>query len=612
MSSVAAILSGLCPKSSITVTPPASPTSSKRRRRPVKPASAATASASGTPAATRRADRGQRVRDIVAAGHLQRAPAIAPRRRATGRSAIANGSARQVCARRDRPSPSIAKVSRPVARQRARRAPRVSALSRLTTAVSALRDEVAEQRAQFVQRLVVEADVVEHRDRRPVARDRAVALVHLADEDVAVADQRAGEGRVGRDEILHHRAVHHRRVAAGGVQDPADHAGDGRLAAGAGDADRQRRGVEQLGEQFGAGQPRGSRARRAATMSGTVSSTAAEATTIWSADDDAAAVLREQRDAAARAGSRTWPAARPWSSARSEPATVAPRPGGSAPAAACRCRRCRRRNRICRSCHARRALSARARHGASGGERTMRIGVVAPARADQRGGRGARSPRSRRCAYPEVELVFHPQCFVTARPFRRHGRGARRGLPRIRQRSRLRRDLVRARRLWLVPHPDAVHAAARAGGAAQGLSRLFATSGFLLGALYARRIGRPGARADAERHQPRRRRRDGRARRSAGWRAATAQGWSRGSTASPAAAFNLSILDRADRHAVAARPHRPCADVEEVSEPMYNDRPDAVPLAQRDAAQGHRRRAARRGQRRAAERPALGRDARVR
>ncbi len=49
---VAAHFSGLCPKSSITVTPLEDvPTISKRRARPLKPARAATASATGTPAA---------------------------------------------------------------------------------------------------------------------------------------------------------------------------------------------------------------------------------------------------------------------------------------------------------------------------------------------------------------------------------------------------------------------------------------------------------------------------------------------------------------------------------------------------------------------------------
>ena len=62
-----------------------------------------------------------------------------------------------------------------------------------------LQREIAEQVAQLVEALVIEGDVVEHRDLRPVERDRAVAFVDLADEDVAAADQRAGERRIGAE-----------------------------------------------------------------------------------------------------------------------------------------------------------------------------------------------------------------------------------------------------------------------------------------------------------------------------------------------------------------------------------------------------------------------------
>ena len=53
--------------------------------------------------------------------------------------------------------------------------------------------EAGEQLPQLVHLLVVEADVGQHRDLGPVERDRAVALVDLADEQLGVADQRAGE-----------------------------------------------------------------------------------------------------------------------------------------------------------------------------------------------------------------------------------------------------------------------------------------------------------------------------------------------------------------------------------------------------------------------------------
>ena len=106
--------------------------------------------------------------------------------------------------------------------------------------------EAAEQVAQLLHRLVVQRDVGDHGDRRIVARDGAIGLIDLGDEQVRAADQGAGERVIGIGEILHHRAVHDGRRAARLVQDPGDHAGDGRLAAGAGHADRGGRGVEQL------------------------------------------------------------------------------------------------------------------------------------------------------------------------------------------------------------------------------------------------------------------------------------------------------------------------------------------------------------------------------
>ena len=108
---------------------------------------------------------------------------------------------------------------------------------------------------------MVEADVGQHRDLGLVERDRAVAFVDFADEQLGVADQGARERRRRRDEILHHRAVHHRRLAVAGVEDPADHAGHGRFAAGAADGDAALGGVEQLGEELRAGEVRRGRAR---------------------------------------------------------------------------------------------------------------------------------------------------------------------------------------------------------------------------------------------------------------------------------------------------------------------------------------------------------------
>ena len=117
--------------------------------------------------------------------------------------------------------------------------------------------EAAEQVAQLLHRLVVQRDVGDHGDGRVVAGDGAVGLIDFRDEQVGAADQGAGEGVVGVGEILHHRAVHDGRRAARLMQDPGDHAGDGRLAAGSGHADRGRGGVEQLTEELGAGDDAG-------------------------------------------------------------------------------------------------------------------------------------------------------------------------------------------------------------------------------------------------------------------------------------------------------------------------------------------------------------------
>src|SRR5262249_49926411 len=51
------------------------------------------------------------------------------------------------------------------------------------------------------------------------------------------------------DEVLHIGAVHDRRALSGAVQNPADHADGGGLAAGAGDPNAQRGRVEERGEK---------------------------------------------------------------------------------------------------------------------------------------------------------------------------------------------------------------------------------------------------------------------------------------------------------------------------------------------------------------------------
>ena len=133
------------------------------------------------------------------------------------------------------------------------------------------------------------------------------------------------------------------------------------------------------------------------------------------------------------------------------------------------------------------------------------------------------------------------------------------GVPAIRQRSGVRRDLVPARRLWLEPHPRDGDARARAGRRGQDLSRLFGHG------LPARRALRPADRAT---------RCTGRWRatsagtngeetvaRSLGWMARRdRRGLEPGLGGRPAAAFNLVDPRQPDRHALAARPDRSRAD----------------------------------------------------
>ena len=116
-----------------------------------------------------------------------------------------------------------------------------------------------------------------------VERDRAVALVDLADEDIAVADDGAGERRVGRDEVLHHRAVHDGRdrgPARCRIQPIMPVVVDLPLVPAT--PMLRRAALNSSASSCGAGDQAGAPTRRAACTSGTVSSTAAEVTTIWS------------------------------------------------------------------------------------------------------------------------------------------------------------------------------------------------------------------------------------------------------------------------------------------------------------------------------------------
>ena len=220
---------------------------------------------------------------------------------------------------------------------------------------------------------------------------------------------------------------------------------------------------------------------------------------------------------------------RPWSSARSEPATVAPlRRARSAPAAACRCRRCRRRNSAClaaspdatvRTVPPQANASSQDWHDARGKhEDSVRIGVVAPGSrleptVAERGpalGAGALSDAPARIALP-------PAMLSVARPFRRRRRDAR-ATPSSRSPTIARFDALwfarggyGACRLAERLLPRLTDAARR-----QDLSRLQRRR------LPARRplpggLRAPRARADAARHRARRRRGSGQARAALAW-----------------------------------------------------------------------------------------------
>jgi muramoyltetrapeptide carboxypeptidase len=196
----------------------------------------------------------------------------------------------------------------------------------------------------------------------------------------------------------------------------------------------------------------------------------------------------------------------------------------------------------------------------------MKIAVVAPAKPIDPLV-GSRVSAFVALAYPQVDLVIHPQCF------RRDGHFA--GT-----------DAVRAAAFLEVANDPGIAAVwfarggygsnrilaeviPRLGPAARAKSYVgYSDMGFLLGALYARRIGRPAhgpmaidiGRQDGDRTVAR----------SLGWMVSRdAQGLEPGLGDRPAAAFNLSILA-----AMIGTPWLPDLTdhillLEEVSEPLY-------------------------------------------
>src|SRR6202050_1294931 len=84
-------------------------------------------------------------------------------------------------------------------------------------------NEVPKKGTQLVERLVVKRYIVHDRHTRLEERNRAVALIDFADENIAIADPGAGKGRAWVDEVLHIGAVHNRWAFSSAMQNPADH-----------------------------------------------------------------------------------------------------------------------------------------------------------------------------------------------------------------------------------------------------------------------------------------------------------------------------------------------------------------------------------------------------
>src|SRR5215467_9564530 len=94
-----------------------------------------------------------------------------------------------------------------------------------------LGNEAPEKHAELVKRLMVQGDIVQNCDTGLEKRNRAVALVQLTDKNLALTDPGASKGRAHINEVLHIRAIHNRWTLSGAMQNPAEHADRGGLAA---------------------------------------------------------------------------------------------------------------------------------------------------------------------------------------------------------------------------------------------------------------------------------------------------------------------------------------------------------------------------------------------
>lgn len=196
----------------------------------------------------------------------------------------------------------------------------------------------------------------------------------------------------------------------------------------------------------------------------------------------------------------------------------------------------------------------------------MKIGIVAassignPEAEPPAGGFGA-------IAYPEADLIFHPQCWESDGHFA--GSDARRAEAFLEFANDAAFDAIWFLRGGYGSNRILDRVIPNLGPAARHKTYLgYSDVGFVLGALYTRRIGRPC-------HGPmvadiRRKGGDATVARALGWLARRdRQGLEPGLDARPAAAFNLSILA-----ALIGTPWMPDLTdhvllIEEVSEPMY-------------------------------------------
>jgi muramoyltetrapeptide carboxypeptidase len=222
----------------------------------------------------------------------------------------------------------------------------------------------------------------------------------------------------------------------------------------------------------------------------------------------------------------------------------------------------------------------------------MRIGVVAPGRPIDPSV-ASRVAAFMALTYPAHEVVFHPQCYLSDGHFA--GSDQVRGNAFLEFANDPGFDAV-----WFARggygSNRILHAVMPALGPAAGHKTYlgFSDMGFILGALYARRIGRQVHAA-----MPITLGRDDKGE-TLGWALAWLIDGDRRALepsigAKPCAAFNLAILTSMigtpwlPDLTVAARPHRPCADDRGSQRAALPDRPDALPGRARDAIEGHRR-----------------------